>query len=90
MLNVDISYNLLSQWSEHGIGIYVDDFGTGYAAFNNLKNFPVKSLKIARSFVRDLASDLSDRGIAKAIVAIPDGLNLSIIAAGMETPAKWE
>ncbi|MEG4057434.1 MULTISPECIES: EAL domain-containing protein [unclassified Microcoleus] len=72
------------------MGIYVDDFGTGYAAFNNLKNFPVKSLKIARSFVRDLASDLSDRGIAKAIVAIPDGLNLSIIAAGMETPAKWE
>lgn len=42
MLNVDITYNLLSQLSKRGMGIYVDDFGTGYAAFNNLKNFPVK------------------------------------------------
>ena len=50
----------------------------------------MKSLKIDRSFVGDLASDPSDRGIGKAIVAIPDGLNLSIIAEGMETPAKWE
>jgi len=50
----------------------------------------VKSLKIDRSFVGDLAWARSDRGIAKAIVVIPDGLNLSIIAEGMETPAKWE
>ncbi|MEG4167970.1 MULTISPECIES: EAL domain-containing protein [unclassified Microcoleus] len=42
MLNVDITYNLLSQLSKRGMGIYVEDFGTGYAAFNNLKNFPVK------------------------------------------------
>ncbi|MEG4325867.1 EAL domain-containing protein [Microcoleus sp. herbarium5] len=90
ILNVDIAYNLLSQLSKRGTGIFVYDLGTGYAAFNNLKNFPVNSLKIDRSFVRDLASDPSDSSIAKTIVAIPDGLNLSIIAEGMETPAKWE
>ncbi|MEG4809961.1 EAL domain-containing protein [Microcoleus sp. F8-D3] len=57
MLNVDITYHLLSQLSEQGIGIYVDDFGTGYAAVDNLKNFPLKSLKIDRSFVADLATN---------------------------------
>lgn len=91
MLNVDITYNLLSQWSKRGIWIFVEDFGTGYAAFNNLKNFPVKSLKIDRSFVRDLASDPRiARGIAQPIVVIPHGLNVNTIAEGMETPAKWE
>ncbi|MEG3983193.1 EAL domain-containing protein [Microcoleus sp. D3_18a_C4] len=53
MLNVDITYNLLSQLSEHGMGIFVEDFETRYAAFNNLKNVPVKSLKFTRLFVRD-------------------------------------
>ncbi|MEG5022386.1 EAL domain-containing protein [Microcoleus sp. AT8-B5] len=90
MLNVDITYHVLSKLSKHGMGIYVEDFATGYSAFNNLKNFPVKSLKIDPSFVRDLASDPSDRGIQKPIVVIPEGLNLSIIAEGMEAPAKWE
>ncbi|MEG4106832.1 EAL domain-containing protein [Microcoleus sp. S13_C5] len=60
--------------------MFVDDFGTGYAAFNNLKNFPVKSPKIDRSFVRNLASDPSDRSIAKAIVAMAHRLNPIAIA----------
>ncbi len=90
MLNFDITYNVLSQLSERGIGISVDDFGTGYAAFNYLKNFPVKSLKINRSFVRDLASDPSDRSIAKALAAMAPGLNLGTIAQGIETPAQWQ
>ncbi|MEG4231509.1 EAL domain-containing protein [Microcoleus sp. Pol11C3] len=70
--------------------MFVDDFATGYAAFNNLKNFLVKSLKIARLFVCDLASEPSDRGIAQPILVIPHGLNLSTIAQEKETPAKWE
>lgn len=57
MLNFDITYNVLSQLSEGGIGISVEVFGTGYAAFNYLKTWTVKSLKIDRSFVRDLASN---------------------------------
>jgi EAL domain-containing protein (putative c-di-GMP-specific phosphodiesterase class I) len=90
MLNFDITYNVLSQLSERGIGISVEDFGTGYAAFNYLKNFPVKSLKIDRSFVRDLARDPSDRSIAKALAAMAPGLNLGTIAQGIETPAQWQ
>lgn len=90
MLNLVITYNVLRQLSKRGTGIYVNDFGIGYAVFNNMKNFPGKSLKIDRSFVRGLASDPRDRGIAKALVAIPHGLNLSTIAEGIETPAQLQ
>ncbi len=90
MLNFDITYNVLSQLSERGIGISVEDFGTGYAAFNYLKTWTVKSLKIDRSFVRDLASKPRDRSIAKAVAAMAPGLNLGTIAQGIETPAQWQ
>jgi len=90
MLNFDITYNVLSQLSERGIGISLKDFGTSYAAFNYLKTWTVKSLKIDRSFVRDLASDASDRSIATALVAMAHGLNLGTIAQGIETPAQWQ
>lgn len=90
MLNFDITYNVLSQLSERGIGISVEDFGTGYAAFNYLKTGTVKSLKIDRSFVRDLASAPRDRSIAKVLAAMAPGLNLGTIAQGIETPAQWQ
>ena len=61
MLNFNITYNILSQLSERGIGISVENFGIGYAAFNYLKTWTVKSLKIDRLFVRDLARDPRDR-----------------------------
>jgi len=61
MLNFNITYNILSQLSERGMGISVEDFGTGYATFNYLKTWMVKSLKIDRSFVRDLAREPRDR-----------------------------
>ncbi len=90
MLNFDITYNILSQLSEPGIGISVEDFGTGYAAFKYLKTFPVKSLKIDRSFVHDLASASRDRSIAKALAAMAPGLNQGTIAQEIETPAQWQ
>ena len=90
MLKFNITYNILSQLSERGIRICVEDFGTGYAAFNYLKTWTVKSLKIDRLFVRDLARDPSDRWIAKALAAMPPGLNLDTIAQGIETPAQWQ
>ncbi|MEP6486067.1 EAL domain-containing protein [Microcoleus vaginatus GB2-A3] len=55
-----------------------------------MKNFLVKSLKIDRSFVRDLANAPIARGIAQPIVVIPHGLNVSTIAEGIETPAQLQ
>ncbi|MEG3934761.1 MULTISPECIES: EAL domain-containing protein [unclassified Microcoleus] len=80
----------MSQLSEHGMGIFVDDFETPYAAFNNLKNVPVKSLKFTRLFGCDLASDPIARSIAKALVAMVHRLNPIAIAEGIETPAQWQ
>ena len=90
MLKFNITYNILSQLSERGIRICVEDFGTGYAAFNYLKTWTVKSLKIDRSFVHDLASASRDRSIAKGLAAMAPGLNQGTIAQGIETPAQWQ
>ncbi|MEG4032418.1 EAL domain-containing protein [Microcoleus sp. S36b_A4] len=91
MLNFDITYNVLSQLSKRGIGILVDDFGPDYAAFNKLKNFLMKSLKIDLSLVRDLASLPSVRARnSQTHSCNPRWLKSSTIAEGMETPAQWE
>ncbi|NQE36943.1 Phytochrome-like protein cph2 [Microcoleus sp. IPMA8] len=90
MLNFDITYNVLSLLLERSIWIYVDDLGTGYADFNYQKIFPVKSLKIDRSFVRDFASARSDRGIDKALLAMAHGLNLRTIAEAIQTPTQLQ
>jgi len=90
MLNFDITYNVWSQLSERGIRISVEGLGTGYAAFNYLKTWTVKSLKIDRSFVHDLASASSDRSIANTLAAMAPGLNLGTIPQEIEIPAQWQ
>jgi diguanylate cyclase (GGDEF)-like protein/PAS domain S-box-containing protein len=71
-----------------GIRIAIDDFGTGYSSLSHLKRFPVDSVKIDRSFVRDLETDPDDRELAKAIVAMSRSLRLRVVAEGVETEAQ--
>ncbi len=67
-----------------GIHISIDDFGTGYSSLSYLKQWPVDSIKIDRSFVRELGSDPSDLAIVGAIIAMARHLRIPVIAEGIE------
>ena len=80
----------LKTLSESGILIALDDFGTGYASLSHLKEFPVDFLKIDRSFVRHLQTNLEDSAIVDAVVGLGKSLKIDVIAEGIETRAQHD
>jgi EAL domain-containing protein (putative c-di-GMP-specific phosphodiesterase class I) len=74
-----------------GVKISIDDFGTGYSSLSYLQKLPVDSVKIDRSFVRDL-NEYSQNAISvvRAIITLAHGLNLTVVAEGVETEAQMQ
>ncbi len=82
--NRDASPDVVASLRELGVRIAIDDFGIGYSSLSYLKRWRVDALKIDRSFVRDLVTDLSDLAIVSAIIAMARHLHIEVVAEGIE------
>ena len=78
----------LRRLHEMGVGLSIDDFGTGYSALSYLKKYPFDTLKIDRAFISGVIDDPSDAALVTAIIAMSHGMNLKVIAEGVEIPEQ--
>ncbi len=85
MEDVEFTIKILQELRAMGLHITIDDFGTGYSSLNMIKHFPLNTLKIDRSFVKDLVDNSNDAAIAQTIIALGQGLKLQVVAEGVET-----
>ena len=90
MRDVEKASRMLMEFRSLGIRLSLDDFGTGYSSLSNLKRFPIDTIKVDRSFVRELSSNAEDRAITEAIIVMGKSLKMDIVAEGVETQGQIE
>jgi len=85
MRDVERTVKLLDELHEMGLHIAIDDFGTGYSSLSALQQFPINTLKIDKSFVRDAATNADDATIVSTIIDMAHSLNMKVVAEGVES-----
>ncbi len=88
MGDAETSIRTLRELKNLGVQLAIDDFGTGYSSLSYLRRFPVDTLKIDRSFINNLGSDIEDTEIVRAIISLAQALKLEVTAEGIETAAQ--
>ena len=88
MNDPDATIEMLKQLKSRGLKISIDDFGTGYSSLSYLKQFPIDSLKVDRSFIRDVTTNTDDAAITTAIILMGHSLKLNVVAEGVETESQ--
>jgi diguanylate cyclase (GGDEF)-like protein/PAS domain S-box-containing protein len=90
MEDIDAASSTMRALHHSGIRISIDDFGTGYSSLSHLKRFPINTIKIDRSFIRDITTDSDDAAIVTAIIAMAHDMGLKTIAEGVESKEQLD
>ncbi|HMH18935.1 MAG TPA: EAL domain-containing protein [Burkholderiales bacterium] len=85
MQSPERAIRLLTAIKKMGVRIAIDDFGVGYSSLAQIKNYPIDTLKVDRSFIRDLEKNAEDRAITEAIITMGKTLSMTVVAEGVET-----
>ena len=85
MADTQRTVRLLGELHEMGLHLSIDDFGTGYSSLSALQQFPIGTLKIDQSFVRDVSEDAGDATIVRTIIDMGRSLGLDVVAEGIES-----
>jgi len=88
--DVENAINICTQLRALGVKLAIDDFGTGYSSLSYLKRFPVDYVKIDKTFISELEQSKEDTAIIRAIIAMVHGLELEVVAEGVETQSQMD
>lgn len=88
MQDIELTFQTLLGIRNTGVSISIDDFGTGYSSLSHIKRLPIDTLKIDKSFIRDIVSDRDDAAIVSATIAMAQHMDLQVVAEGVTAPAQ--
>lgn len=88
--DVEHAVGIMNQLKERGVSLALDDFGTGYSSLSYLKRFPIDTLKIDMSFIRDIDKDAKNQAIVTCVINLSHSLNIRVVAEGVETKEQLD